>query len=200
MTPEKESFNLETRYREVFRNFKKELEGLKNPLGHGTTSEHVNDILQKGLGAEFPEDSTAEVISLTDLNKPDGLLGAYAFARTNLEELTIKSEDINGKDIISRYAEKNLKITEQALREKFNEYRQSKKRLGFPALFIFEGRDLEFNYSNPSVPSEVELTEAPISKPEIILVPQSRVLEVESLIDKLKINCKVLPIEALEVD
>lgn len=90
------------------------ISAIKTPLAHGTTSEHLEGILGKGLGSEIPENAfDGDRISLTDLKKPGGLFGAYSFARMNPEELSFQGEE----DSIARYIKAVDIIPEDRLRE-----------------------------------------------------------------------------------
>jgi hypothetical protein len=182
-------------YENQLRVFNEKLESFDSPLGHGTTSEHLKSILETGLGGVVPENSYAQSISLTDLEKPDGLLGAYAFARMNTQDL-----EFIGEDVVTRYSELNSLVDVVSLKAQFQKYKDLRNPTGFPVVCVFEGKDVKFEYMNPRIPSEVELKlgESPL-KPKILLVPNKKVNEIKKIAEDSGVTCEVLPIEILEV-
>lgn len=203
MMSEREQFNPEGQYREVLGKFNESVNNLRQPLAHGTTSDNLVSILEKGLGIDLAGKPPVETASLTDLKQPDGLLGAYAFARVNSRDLAVKSEDITGKDIITRYAEINSLVDEQELREKFRVYREKKTQTGFPVVLVYESGSMQLEHVNPKIPSEVELNLKDKwwgDNPAIILVPDKQISVVQELLQEFEVYCKIFPIEALELD
>lgn len=181
--------------------FKKQVSGMKQPLAHGTTSEHLESILKHGLGAVMPDTAFDGSKSATDLKSRDGLLGAYAFARMDTRELKIRSEELTGEDLIARYVRVNPNLGEQDLRRKFQVYKEAKDPQGYPVVLIYDGEgSVEVRQRTPRIPSEV-IFEGSVDggKLRIVLAPETRIEEVRKLLETLQIRSEIKPIEILEV-
>ncbi len=188
---------LQEKYRKLKEELIENIGNLTQPLGHGTVSEHLGDILTHDLGQRVPDNAYAGTKSVVDLKEPDGLLGAYLFSRWNIEDLTIKNPD----DLLEKYTQLNSTIPKDRLEAAFLAYKEKRQPKGYPVVFIYEGNnEIDVERTNPRVPSELTFKESiPANAIQYILVPEVRKKEVEAMIEKYRIGAAVLPIEMLEV-
>src|SRR3989338_6951983 len=119
-------------YRALGEKLRTQIVSLQVPLGHGTTSEHLQSILTKGLGADTSKRVYANTKSAVDLRQPDGLLAGYLFARFNTDELELTSDQLYEGDLVSRYVKLNPKIDEAQLRQKTYRIHRREEAERFP--------------------------------------------------------------------
>ena len=187
---------LQEKYKKLKEELLKDINSLTQPLGHGTVSEHLEDILVHGLGEKVPANAYAGTKSAVDLTKPDGLLGAYLFSRWNTEDLAVH----NPNNLLEEYTELNPAITKERLEEAFQTYKQKRQPEGYPVVLIYDGNDeITVVGTNPNIPSELTFSEPiPTNTLKYVLVPEVRKKEVEAMIEKHQINITILPVEMLE--
>jgi hypothetical protein len=176
-------------WKPVFEQCNAEIEKYIQPLGHGTSSDHLESILLEGLGAKKPDESFSPALnSMCDLHIPDGFLGSYAFATWNdLSNLVVNAERITRRDIIDRYAEQNphidnwlKKILLRKIAKQYSEKRG--RRNGYPVLLIYDGQgQANVNYRGKNIPSEVDCKSIlPSNLLQYIFAPAENVQQVYS--------------------
>lgn len=151
-------------WKAIFDNFFADLVRFAQPLGHGTTSNHLESILQYGLGGHKPANaSSPHLNSVCDLKKPDGLIACYAFATWNrTDKLAIESKKVTGRDVIDRYAKVNPLV--DSWLKKFILRRIAKKYIkirgaqqGHAVLLVYDCDGSAIcNYRNSTIPSEID--------------------------------------------
>lgn len=186
-------------YRAELEKLREDIESMEQPLGHGTTSEYLQQILETGLGAQQPEKAIAESKSVTDVGSAEGLLGAYLFSRMGETEVRVTSEEVLGRDVIDRYQELNPQLTQ--LRAQLEEYKSKKRPEGFPVLLIYDGQGyVELEQVNPRVPSEYAFTDTiPPDQLRCVIVPDANTQDVTELLQSEGVDTQVYPAEAVEV-
>lgn len=181
----------------------------KSPGAHGTSSNYLPSILEHGLGAIRPVGALAGSKSTTDATTPDGMLGAYLFAKgLKGETLAIRREEVDSSgDALKRYTDVSPRIPEEALRRQIEAYFTRRAEAvgeeysaAYPVLLIVTADPEEMVATNVYVPSE-RVFEGIFEKERIsmILVPEANVPDTQALIDEHHLAVKAQPIEPLEL-
>lgn len=187
--------NLKQKYEHLAEALRFEIGQLKQPLGHGTTSDHLKSILVDGLGSSVPDNAFDGTKSLFDLSREDGVVGAYLFARFNINDLEIITDD----DLIYRYVSlAGDAIPYEKLVESFELYHTKRQQQGYPVVLIYDGQgEINVGTPNPNAPVELEFfSPILVDRLKILLVPKNRISELEVLLERTSVDIK--PIEILE--
>lgn len=191
-----EQEQLRSEYRKAGVELTSEVKEMSQPLGHGTTSEYIDDILKDGLGAVLPEKAYSRTKSVFDLKHEEGILGAYLFSRFNIEDLKLESNT----DAYTCVA-KMMKIDVDHLKRQFESYKDIKNPTGYPVVLVYDGDDeIDTNLPVPEIASELEFADTvKNNKLKFILVPDVHRSETEEKIAFYNMDCTILSVEILEV-
>ncbi len=191
---------------------------LSEPVAHGTTSNNLSSILEKGLGGFFPTDSfTPGRISVCSLRYPEGLYAPYAAAlRWGFlfnSDLCIDARDFGGRDLVQRYITNRGYKKWQAIRTEIKiklggvYYCLKKQRVkGWPTLFVYDAKEVKLTqmigtgHIEP-LPSHF-VADSPLPKETLalMLVSAKRNQEAEQIISRFGLNIPVLPMELIELE
>lgn len=177
---------------------------------HGTSSNYLESILVKGLGADTPVGALAKSKSITDATMKDGMLGAYLFAKGQKGNmLAINREQIDPSgDILTRYTILSPAIPERALRSQLERYFSMRAaqvgasyKDAYPVLLVV-GTDepSQMWKMNPAVPSEMEFGE-PFTHDQfkMIRVPEAKIDHAQHIISQSGLSIVAEAIEPLEL-
>ena len=181
----------------------------RQPGAHGTSSNYLPSILEHGLGAVMPVGALARSKSTTDATTPDGMLGAYLFAKgLKGDTLAIRREEVDpAGDALARYTQLSPGIQEPLLRRQIVAYftRRAEAVGGeyasaYPVLLVVTADPEEMKAMNPYVPSE-RVFEGVFGKERVsmIFVPEAKQDQAQQLIDRFNLPVKARAIEPLEL-
>jgi hypothetical protein len=190
-------------YQEIWKEFLERLRTLKEPLAHGTTSEHLRSIVERGLGAVMPDNAYARTISASNVADPSYFPEPLAFAMASAERLQLLSEELTGRDAIHRMAARSGRSSE-SLHRQFAHYFRRRRPTGFPVVLVYDGHKHPYEKNvNPYYASEVLFPKPPRDmRPAFVLVPRADQDRVQRMLRELPNarDTKIFPIEILMLD
>jgi len=181
-----------------------------NPIAHGSSSEYLESILEKGLGAVNPIGAFApEEISVCSLTSNDGLLAAYIFALRMgalfKSELSINARNHKGRSIIRRYTDtlgwgikQRILLTIMALC-----YSSGRGKMkGWPILLIYDVKgEVGLEKRSNGIPSEFyALSPIPKELLCLILAPADKYIETQKIVSLFNLKTPILPLEIIELE
>jgi hypothetical protein len=187
---------------------------MSNPLAHGTSSEYLESILEKGLGGFVPKGSfSPNVISVCNPKLKDGLLGAYAFSlRAGIlfsSKLSIDARKFGGRNVIKRYVatlglnSRQAKKAEIQLKIVGLLYCLKRGRMrGWPTLLVYDVKDkIKVEKAPNKIPSDfIALAPLPKEMLSLVLVPAKHYQEIKRINTSFKLNVPILPLEIIELE
>lgn len=187
---------------------------MSNPVAHGTSTEYLESILEKGLGSFAPRGSfSPKIISVCSLKFKDGLLGAYAFAlRARIlfgSGLSIDARKFGGRNVIKRYVttlgleKRQAKKAEIQLKILGLLYCLKRGRMkGWPILLIYDIKEeIQLKKAPNKIPSDfIALSPIPKEMLSLILTPAKRYQNIKKIITSFCLNIPILPLEIIELE